>query len=229
VIYKFYNDRELSKLARVRVRQHVNPLCIKYQVSASPPDWTQIYPNLNLPLHLDIGCGRGRFLWQMAQIQNDWNFLGLEIREPLVEEANAWRDEKGLQNLHYLFCNANNSIKPILASLPTGALQRVTIQFPDPWFKQKHLKRRMVQPELVAELATYLSVNGEVFIQSDVKEVAAEMRDRFSSHPAFHRQGDDNWLAENPLPIPTERELATLKRGEPVYRALFKIQDLPML
>jgi len=209
-------------LARVRVRQHVNPLCIKYQVSTSPPDWNQVYPDLNLPLHLDIGCGRGRFLWLMAQTDIQWNFLGLEIREPLVEEANTWRDEKGLKNLHYLFCNANNSIQPILASLPTGALQRVTIQFPDPWFKQKHLKRRMVQPELVNELATYLATNGEVFIQSDVKEVATEIHERFSAHPVFQRQSDEYWLTENPLPIPTERELATMKRGAPVYRALFK-------
>lgn len=213
-------------MSRVRVRQHVNPLCRKYQEVASVPDWDKIYSQLNLPLHLDIGCGRGRFLWQMAQEQENWNFLGLEIREPLVEEANAWRDEKSLTNLHYLFCNANTSLKVILASLPTGALQRVTIQFPDPWFKQRHQKRRVVQPELVTELATYLAVGGEVFIQSDVEEVAIEMRDRFSTHPAFKPQGDGTWLAENPLLIPTERELATLKRGEPVYRTLFIHQGM---
>jgi tRNA (guanine-N7-)-methyltransferase len=48
-----------------------------------------------------------------------------------------------------------------------------------------------------------------------------EMCDRFHSHPAFQRQGTDTWLATNPLPVPTERELYTLSRGEPVYRALF--------
>lgn len=208
-------------MARVRVREHVNPLSMRYQVSASPPDWTKIYTDLNLPLHLDIGCGRGRFLWHMAQIQTDWNFLGLEIREPLVEEANVWRDEKGLTNLHYLFCNANSSLKPILETLPAGILQRVSIQFPDPWFKNKHHKRRVVQPELVNDLATYLAIGGEVFIQSDIEEVEREMCDRFSSHASFQRQNDGEWLAENPLPVATEREIGRLKRGEPVYRALY--------
>lgn len=207
-------------MVRVRVRQHVNPLAQKYQNPVMAPDWSKIYSDINQPLHLDIGCGRGRFLYQFAQIEPTWNYLGLEIRELLVEEANLWRDEKGLTNLHYLFCNANTSIQPILASLPPGILKRVSIQFPDPWFKKRHQKRRVVQPELVAELAKYLVAGGEVFLQSDIQEVEEEMCDRFSEHPAFHRLQTE-WLAENPLTVPTEREQSTLERGEPVYRALF--------
>ncbi|MFM6424789.1 tRNA (guanine(46)-N(7))-methyltransferase TrmB, partial [Planktothrix sp.] len=97
---------------------------------------------------------------------------------------------------------------------------RVSIQFPDPWFKKRHQKRRVVQPELVNYLAHYLGEGGEVFLQSDVEEVAIEMCDRFSEHSAFHRSQND-WLTENPFSLPTERELSTLDRGEPVYRALF--------
>ena len=172
------------------------------------------------PLHLDIGCGKGRFLLNMATLEPNWNFLGLEIREPLVEEANTWLLEVGLTNLHYLFCNVNNSLPALLSSLPSGALQRVTIQFPDPWFKNRHAKRRLVQPELVAELATYLAAGGLVFLQSDIEALAVEMCDRFDSHPAFKRQGKD-WLTENPLPVSTEREKSTQSRGKPVYRASF--------
>jgi tRNA (guanine-N7-)-methyltransferase len=204
----------------VRVREHVNPLSQKYQTPASAPEWEKLYANLTQPLHLDIGCARGRFLLEMAQLQPEWNFLGLEIREPLVHQANGYRTELGLTNLHYLFSNANNSLRPILEGLPTGLLQRVTIQFPDPWFKRRHQKRRVVQPELVEELAIYLTQGGTLFIQSDVQEVAEEMRDRFTAHPAFEPQQPD-WLPTNPLPIPTERESSTLERGEPVYRALF--------
>lgn len=207
-------------MVRVRVRQHVNPLCQKYQAPVIVPDWSTIYTNLQQPLHLDIGCGRGRFLWQFAQLELNWNFLGLEIRQPLVTEANSWRDEQKLTNLHYLFCNANISIEPILASLPEGVLKRVSIQFPDPWFKKRHQKRRVVQPELVNYLAHYLGEGGEVFLQSDVEAVAIEMCDRFSEHSAFHRSQND-WLTENPFSLPTEREISTLERGEPVYRALF--------
>ncbi|KAB8318138.1 tRNA (guanosine(46)-N7)-methyltransferase TrmB [Tolypothrix campylonemoides VB511288] len=209
-------------MAVVRVRQHVNPLSQKYQTPLSPIEWEKIYAKPNQPLHLDIGCARGRFLLSMAKIEPHWNFLGLEIREPLVIEANKWRDELGLTNLHYLFCNVNNSLRSLLSSLPKGSLQRVTIQFPDPWFKNRHAKRRIVQPELVAELAEFLVPGGIVFLQSDIEFVAVEMRDRFAEHPGFQRRGTKEWLAENPLPVPTERELGTIKKGEPVYRAVFE-------
>lgn len=208
-------------LPRVRVRQHVNPLSKKYQTPVSPPNWTQVYAQATRPLHLDIGCARGEFLLSMATLQPNWNFLGLEIREPLVEQANASVSKLGLSNLHYLFCNVNNSLVPLLASLPAGTLQRVTIQFPDPWFKKRQAKRRVVQPELVDTLAMYLTSGGVVFLQSDIEAVAVEMRDRFEAHPAFHRQHTDTWLATNPLPVPTEREISTLSGGDPVYRALF--------
>ena len=209
-------------MAVVRVRQHVNPLNQKYQTPASPLDWQKIYTKPNQPLHLDIGCARGQFLLQMSQVETNWNFLGLEIREPLVVEANKLRSPLGLTNLYYLFCNVNNSLKSLLSSLPTGTLQRVTIQFPDPWFKNRHAKRRVVQPELVAELAKYLAVGGIVFLQSDMEFVAVEMRDRFAAHPAFQKVGVGEWLTENPLKVPTEREISTLKKNDPVYRALFK-------
>ncbi|MEH2296953.1 tRNA (guanosine(46)-N7)-methyltransferase TrmB [Nostoc sp.] len=215
-------------MAAVRVRQHVNPLGKKYQTPPSPLDWEKIYAKPNQPLHLDIGCAKGQFLMNMAKIEPNWNYLGLEIREPLVGEANKLRSELALTNLHYLFCNVNNSLRrqspthaSLLSSLPPESLQRVTIQFPDPWFKTRHAKRRVVQPELVADLANYLAVGGVVFLQSDMEFVAVEMRDRFAENPAFQRVGTEEWLAENPLPVPTEREISTQKKGEPVYRALF--------
>ncbi len=214
----------------VRVRQHVNPLARQYQTAIAPPDWSQIYTQLHHPLHLDIGCGRGKFLLEMAQAQPDWNFLGLEIRQPLVGEANRRRDELGLTNLHYLFCNANTSLPGLLDSLPPHCLQRVSIQFPDPWFKKRHQKRRVVQPELVEAISRALIPGGTVFLQSDVKAVAVDMTAQFAAHSAFRHAAqdpqhpptpEDNWLATNPLPVPTEREVSTLARGEAIYRSLF--------
>lgn len=211
-------------MSRVRVRQHVNPFAERYLRPVQLPDWSEVYADPARPLHLDIGCARGRFVLQMAQLQPQTNFLGLEIRAPLVEDANLRRDELGLGNLHYVFCHVNPSLDKILASLPAGCLEAAYIQFPDPWFKKRHAKRRVVQPELVAAIASYLRVGGTVFLQSDVLEVAAEMRDRFAEQPAF-RQEPSGWLPENPLPVATEREIATAAKGEPTYRTRFTRLD----
>lgn len=207
-------------MAGVRVRQHVNPLSQKYLQPVHPPNWPQIYAKPDQPLHLDIGCGRGHFLRQMAQLQSDWNFLGLEIREPLVGQALQWRDELALNNLHFLFCNANNCLYSLFDGGSSNPLKRVTIQFPDPWFKKRHQKRRLVQPELVSELASLLPSGGAVVLQSDVEAVAQEMCDRFQENPAFSRSSP-GWLADSPLPAMTEREKITLSQKKSVYRALF--------
>ena len=207
-------------MSRIKVRQHVNPLSIIYQQPLIPPDWSVVYPDLSAPIHLDIGSAGGRFLLESAQLDREWNYLGIEIREALVIQANRIRDEAGVSNLHYVFGNINISLATLLASLPPGKLQRISIQYPDPCFKNRHAKRRVVQPELVNDIARYLPSGGKVFLQSDLEWVAQEMCDRFSENPAFHRT-QTNWLEPNPLAIPTEREIATLNRGLPVHRAIW--------
>lgn len=209
-------------MARVRVRQHVNPLSAKYRKPLVLPEWENIYLDVNQPLHLDIGCARGKFLLQMAPLYPNINFLGVEIREPLVIEANEQRDRLQLSNLHFLFCNINLYIEPLLRSFPPKTLQWVTIQFPDPWFKRSHQKRRVVQPNLVQAIADYLVDTGSVFLQSDIKEVAEEMADNFLTDTGFQKQHQDTWLPNNPFPIATEREIATFNKNEPIYRMLLK-------
>ena len=209
-----------------RVRQHVNPFHIQYQQPVPPPDWAAVFARPDQPVHVDIGSAKGLFLRDMARSCPEWNFVGLEIREPLVEQALKWRDAEGFTNLHFVFCNANTSLGSLLASL--GArFQRVSIQFPDPWFKKRHQKRRVVQPGLVLELAEYLPAARWVWLQSDVEEVAIAMRERFQASPYFTPTSPD-WLSHNPLPAQTDRERVTLAQGKPVYRQLFTRNDRPV-
>jgi tRNA (guanine-N7-)-methyltransferase len=200
-----------------RVRNHVNPLSALYATPASPPHWEQMYARLDQPFHLDIGTGTGRFLLAMAHAHPNWNFLGVEIRRPLVERANRWCQDLQLDNVTFLFANINVTLPHLFAP---GDLARVSIQFPDPWFKKRHQKRRVVQPQLIEELARLMQDEGQVFLQSDIEEVAVEMATRFHCHPSFH-PSPPGLLAENPLPIPTLREVQCLRQGLPVYRYAF--------
>lgn len=209
-------------MPRVRVRQHVNPLSIKYQKPVNIPNWNSVYNDLEKPIHLDLGSARGKFLLSLAQINPNVNYLGIEIREPLVVEANREAKELELDNLYFLFGNANNYLEQILTSIPRLKLQYVTIQFPDPWFKKRHYKRKIVQDDLVDSLSKHLNPGGIVYLQSDVLSVVEEMCDRFISHPYFQKHYTHTWLESNPLPVATEREKATLARGEAVYRVLLK-------
>ena len=104
--------------------------------------------------------------------------LGVEIRERVALRANEWAAKLGAsRHVHFAGTNANVNLLPWLASYP-GPLQLVTIQFPDPHFKKRHRKRRIVQPELASALAAALAPGGRILIQSDVLEARAPARRR---------------------------------------------------
>lgn len=205
-------------MARVRVHQHVNPLSPYYGQEPTPIDLVKVFGDPECNLHLDIGCARGRFLLGMAQRVPDYNYLGVEIREPLVDEANLIRDDHGLDNLHYSFCNAMLWLERLLADIPVGRLQVVTIQFPDPWFKNRHAKRRMVNTELVEAVVKKLATGGKIFVQTDIEFLADEMFELFREAPELIEEA----TSENPFPIKTEREKAVVDKNLPVYRSMFR-------
>lgn len=212
------------------VRQHVNPLSRYHQLPRPLPPPEQLFADPALPLHLDIGCARGRCLLELARQRPRINHLGLEIRRPLVEAAETDRQADGLANLHYLFCNANVSLQAWLVQLPPDLLELVSIQFPDPWFKKKHHKRRVLQPALLLSLAAALAPGRELFLQSDVPAVIEPMVQLVELSGCFERPAEDArpWRATNPLPVPTERETYVLGQGLPVYRVLYRRTTAPL-
>ena len=204
------------------MRQHVNPLSSFFQVERDLPSPAELFADPSLPLHLDIGCARGRFLLAMAAEHPQRNHLGLEIRHPLVNAAEREREQLELGNLRFLFCNANVSLQRWLLAQQQSRLELVTIQYPDPWFKKRHHKRRMVQPELIGWLADAMPANAQLLLQSDVPEVIEQMLEAVTSAGGFEALDGGQWLQQNPLPISTEREQYVLAQGLPVYRRLFR-------
>lgn len=221
-----------DKVSSVRVRQHANPLSSSSMPPVEIPNWEEIFEDPNRPLFVDIGCGSGRFLLALAKRDlGNRNFLGLEIRQKLVGRSVAWVQELGFTNIHFLFANANVSLAEILKSYP-GPLHYVTILCPDPHFKVRHRKRRVVQPSLVETIAKNLVTKGQLYVASDVEEVAKYMRNQIESfeNGQFFELKTENgnietdangWLQENPLEVPTERELAVFTNGGCMYRALY--------
>ncbi len=210
-------------MARIRVHQHVNPLAPYFRFTPKPIEIGEIFRESTLPVHLDIGSARGRFLLKMAEVEKAVNFLGIEIREPLVFEANRLAKEANLTNLHYEFCNAMIALDKLLENLPKNLLQTVTIQFPDPWFKKKHAKRRMVNRELVETVVNHLAKDGKIFVQTDIEFLAEEMFVLFRQNESLK----EIEVAENPFPIKTEREMAVEEKGLPIYRRIFEHKKSP--
>ncbi|BDA41833.1 probable tRNA (guanine-N(7)-)-methyltransferase at N-terminal half [Coccomyxa sp. Obi] len=177
-----FNDAVYGKTEAVRVRQHVNPLKKELQVPLPPQDWAAIFPDTARPLIVDVGCGSGRFLMALSRKFQHHNLLGLDIRSKLMDRANDWTKILELQHsVHFMMANATVSLESMLATYP-GPLSLVTVQFPDPHFKTRHKKRRVVQPQLVRAIARMMPRGGRVFLQSDVEEAVTDMHHMFRLH-----------------------------------------------
>jgi len=205
------------------VRQHVNPLSQFFQLPLSLPSKSILFNNSQYPIHLDIGSAKGEFLIELAAKNPNWNFLGLEIRDPLVRSSERKRKQLGLQNLKFLYCNVNISLDEWLSNLDLDQLKRVSIQFPDPWFKRKHMKRRVLKKCLLNSIARSMSHNGELFIQSDVFKLIEYMSDVIDESIYFDRKVVNGlkWLEKNPYEVSTDREIFVLKRKLPIFRAMY--------
>lgn len=215
---------------RLKVRQHVNPLSSRYLVPMEGGDeWvTNNYFNPTLPAIVDIGCAKGTWVLKSGLANPDKNILGLEIRRPVVEFALERKFKWGLNNVHFLSVNVNVDLERILFDLKTkgGSIDMVTIQFPDPHFKKKHKKRRVVNEKLVNTIVSYLDVGKKVFLQSDILDVTEDMVLNFANNSELKIvEGFDIEKLDinlSPNKVLTEREIATQKKGLPIYRMMFE-------
>ncbi|KAL8192216.1 hypothetical protein R6Q57_027883 [Mikania cordata] len=170
-------------------------------------------------------------MWLAKENPGSKNYMGLEIRKKLVTRAEKWAKELALSNIHFLFANASISFKQLIATYP-GPLMLVSVLCPDPHFKKRHHKRRIVQKPLVDAIVDGLMPGGQVFIQSDVLEVAVDMRKYFDAESdklahvdslqSTNLCDDEGWLVSNPMGIRTEREIHAEYEGAKIYRRMYQ-------
>ncbi|GJN18703.1 hypothetical protein PR202_gb05894 [Eleusine coracana subsp. coracana] len=195
----FYQSHPSSITQRgqhLRIRQHVNPLSSSFSEPTEPPEWKEVFEDPMLPLMVDIGCGSGRFLiWHAKNSGGRRNYLGLEIRQKLVDRTQFWVNELGLRNVYFMFANASVSFERIVSTYP-GPLSLVSILCPDPHFKKRHHKRRVLQPSLVDSIIKNLYLGGQC--------------------------DKEGWLLDNPMEIRTEREIHAELEGAIIYRRMYQ-------
>jgi len=191
------------------MRQHVNPLSSNFNQIEQIPSLSEMFGDSKLNLHLDIGCAAGEFLFDLALVNTSWNYLGIEIREKLVKNAKFKAIKKEIRNLYFVFGNANNILKDVQSKFIIKNLKSISFNFPDPWFKKKHFKRRVIQPEFIDILSNSLQEGTLIFIKTDVKELFDYMDCTISSNFYFKTidKKDFNYSESfNPNKVKTSRE-----------------------
>ena len=191
------------------MRQHVNPLSKNFDEIERIPSLIQIFDDPKLNLHLDIGCAAGEYLFDLALNNTCWNYIGIEIREKLVKTAKLKVLEREIKNLYFVFGNAKNILNDSQNKLIFNNVKSISFNFPDPWFKKRHHKRRLVQPEFINFLSNSLQKGSHIFIKTDVRDLFDHMDSTILSNLNFKTidKKELNYFESfNPNKVPTSRE-----------------------
>lgn len=169
-------------------------------------------------IELEIGFGRGLFLIQRAAAAPSSQLLGLEIKQKLTYLVAQRCQRLGLSQVQVMAGDARAVLPGVT---PNASLARAFIHFPDPWWKKRHAKRRLLGEDILDQLARLLRPGGELFIQTDVEERMQEGLRQLLAHPAFVLS-DGGLLDHNPFGAVSNREQRAIADGVPIYRILAK-------
>ena len=206
------------------MRQHVNPLSNHFDQTEVIPPLNEIFRNPILPLHLDVGSASGDFLFELALENNNWNYLGVEIREKLVKNAKSRIIDREIENLYFAFGSANNLFNDCRFKTILSSLKSISFYFPDPWFKKKHYKRRVIQPDLINSLSFFMQKGALIFLKTDVKELFEYMNFTVSNNLNFQKL-DKKFMKYseifNPNEIKTSREKYVIKCQMNIFEEIY--------
>lgn len=200
--------RRRGRMTRAQARA-VTELSPRYCLDAQAPGLidTLVAYGREAPLGLEIGFGMGQALVDWAQQRPDWNLLGLEVYQPGLGSAMLGLERLGLDNVRLLECPAEAVLDQRLAS---ESLDEARIFFPDPWPKKRHHKRRLLQPDFAALLASRLKPGGVVWVATDWEDYGQWMLEVLDGEPAL--------VAERPPRIEQDRDEADAGEARPGTR-----------
>lgn len=185
-------------------------------------DFASLIPGAG-PIEIEIGPGRGGFLFERAAAAPDRRLLGLEIRmkwSAIVDERLA---KQGLgARARVLNADAREALTRLR---PDASIDVFYLHFPDPWWKKKHAKRLVMNPDLLDQIARLLRVGGEFYVQTDVEERAEQYEAQIGAHEAFEFAGDEAGsprMIENPYNARSPREHHAIRDGLPVTRLRYR-------
>jgi tRNA (guanine-N7-)-methyltransferase len=190
-------------------------------VTPSPPDWRKAFGS-SAPIEVDLGCGRGDFAWQRAVGFPEINVVALDLRRKWIGRLRESYHRQGVTNLRAIRCDVTQDL-PVLFAL--NSVRAFTIHHPDPWWKKRHRKRRMVRHQLVEQIQGILTPGGLVYLQTDVPDLADEIRSIFSCFEAFKPLEADAVCRDHLGGLQSHREKKCLELGIPIHRLAYSLVE----
>lgn len=137
------------------------------------------------PLALEIGCGTGHFILQLARQQPETDFLAIDIYNKGCLKTCSKLDAAGIGNVRVLRIEARELL---LNHIPAGSLHAIYINCPDPWPKKRHRDRRLVSRDFLELALRRLTPDGDFFFSSDQHDYAEQVAALLADMPAFRNR-----------------------------------------
>jgi tRNA (guanine-N7-)-methyltransferase len=173
---------------------------------------------------LEIGFGMGRSLLAMAMQYPDKNFIGVEVHRPGIGALLLAAAKQQVTNIRVYNDDAINVIKQCIKN---NTLTKIQIFFPDPWPKNRHRKRRLIQPDFIALLQQKLKPGGCLHLATDCRDYAEQMLRIIENNPNFSNcAGSGKYLSHSSGRVVTKFEQRGIEAGRGVWDLLFEKIEL---
>lgn len=186
--------------------------------------WREVFGNGNL-LHIEAGTGKGRFIIGMAKQNPDVNYIGIELFDSVIVSAleTVLEEKGGISNLRLLRVNA----KELETFFEKGEVDRLYLNFSDPWPKTRHAKRRLTHETFLKLYEAVLPSNGEIHFKTDNRGLFEYSLTSVSEYGMLLKDVSLDLHANEPeWNIMTEYEEKFSKKGQPIYRLEAQYQQL---
>lgn len=171
------------------------------------------------PLEVEIGSGKGLFLENAARANPDHDFFGIEVAKKYARHCAARFAKRSLPNGRVL---AGDGLWFFREVLPDAGVAAVHVYFPDPWWKKRHRRRRVLNESFLADAVRVLVPGGDLHFWTDVKEYYDTTLELIAAEtPLLGPEPVGVGPAEHDLDYHTHFERRTRLAGEPVYRCRF--------
>jgi tRNA (guanine-N7-)-methyltransferase len=196
----------------------LNPLKLRW-----PTNWAELFGN-NHPLILEIGFGRGQFLFHLAQTYPDHNIIGLEISNQCLVKAENRIERERRTNVRTLHAMAETALHHLFAP---ASLAQVHINFPDPWFKERHSHRRLMQRDTLDAIVNRLAPGGLFYLATDIVEYAEMSAELLAETPELDNLLPTRWTHEIAGRVVTKYEATAEREGRERYFFAYQRNTLP--
>lgn len=172
-------------------------------------------------LTLEIGFGNGTSLIEMAGADKEHDYIGVEVYRPGVGKLLLDVERTETTNLRVSTLDAHELIEK---RIPENSVDRILIFFPDPWPKKKHLKRRLIQDDFVAVLASRLTTDGILHVATDIESYAEHTLEVLDRCQRLQNTAGAGTYAQRPDYRPvTKYELRGTRLGHSVFDLVYKL------